>query len=867
MFIAPAAPGAFLPRRPHVSADPGISRVLEKVGNPTSARSAVEPSLESPSWHTQAGIFWNDCRLAFRTLYKARAFTIVAIATLALGIGASTAIFSVIYNVLLNPFPYAGSDRFMVVMIHNLEDNAPGGREGFLGPEFLDYVHQNRVFDGVIGDLSDQDILYASRDGAQRLSGDFVTPNTFEFLGMPALQGRTLQPSDYEPGATPVFVLRYKAWIEYFNSDPQILNKTFLLSGTPRMLVGIMPPRFAFGSADVWMPQNPQRGVSEDASQTPVYWDILAHLKPGVTIPEAEADLNVLAHSLATVYPKEYPKHFTLQIQSLIDQVVGPFRTTLLIVLAAVVLLLLIACSNVANLLVARSITREKEFATRAVLGASRGRIVRQLLLESFLLALCAAAVGSFLAWAALKALIGLTPADIIPAEASVTMNSAVLLFTLGAAAVTAVLFGLVPALGASRRDFNDSLRDSGKGSGGGGLAHTRLRNSMVVLEVAVSLLLLIGAGLLMRSFQKLREVDLGLQPDHILVTRIPLPEEHYKTADQLVAFFRPLRDRLKALPGIPDAAEVSAFPPYGSDPSEIEIPGKSHEEKWTAIQQLCGPGVFDILRIRFLEGRAFREDEVYAARHVAVINQAFRRKYFQDEQVIGRQVRLVDLAKLPDPVKNTAFDIIGVVADARNQGLQQAALPEVWIPYSVTGSGTRGILVRTNADPLLAANAVRGEIWALDRGVAPTSMQSLEHLIGVTSYAQPRFGFLLIAMFACIGLILVTIGVYSVISYTTARRTREIGIRMALGAEPTGVERLVIGNGLRLLGIGIALGLAGSFALSGIIASQLWGISPHDSLTLVAVPILILIVGVLACWIPARRATRVSPVVALRYE
>jgi putative ABC transport system permease protein len=850
-----------------VSADRGISGTHEMVVRATSAQSTTVSRAAPSSWQTQAGIFWNDCRLALRSLSRARTFSLVAIITLALGIGASTAIFSVIDNILLNPFPYAGSDRFMVVMIHNLEDSTAGGREGFLGPEFLDYVHQNRVFDGVIGDLSDQDILYASRDGAQRLSGDFVTPNTFEFLGMPALEGRTLQPADYEPSAPPVFVLRYKTWLEYFNGDPQILNKPFLLNGTQRTLVGIMPPRFAFGSADVWMPQNPRPGLSGDSTQAPIYWDILAHLKPGITIPEAEADLNVLAHQLATVYTKEYPKNFTVQIQSLIDQVVGPFRTTLLIVLAAVILLLLIACSNVANLLVSRSTTREKEFATRAVLGASRWRIVRQLLIESFLLALCAAVVGCFLAWAGLRTLIGLTPADIIPAEASVRMNGSVLLFTLCAAAVTALLFGLVPALGASRRDFNDSLRDSGKGSGGGGVAHTRLRNSMVVLEVAVSLVLLIGAGLLMRSFQKIRQVDLGFQPDHILVTRIPLPEEHYKTAAQLAGFFRPLRDRLKALPGVTDATEVSGFPPYGSDPSEIEVPGKSHEEKWTAVQQLCGPGFFDILRVRFLAGRAFREDEVSAARHVAVINQAFQRKYFEGEQVVGRQIHLVDLEKLPDPVSPAFFDIIGVVADARNQGVQQPALPEVWIPYSVTGSGTRGILVRTDGDPLLAANTVRGEIWTVDRGVAPTSMESLEHLISVNSYAQPRFGFLLIAVFAGIGLILVTIGVYSVISYTTARRTREIGIRMALGAEPAGVERLVIANGLRLVCMGIALGLAGSYALSGIVASQLWGVSPHDSLTVVVVPAMILIVGVLACWIPARRATRVSPVVALRYE
>lgn len=853
-----------------MSVEPNLPSTLESLvqaGQATPLAAEDQP-MPSTRWRTHAEILWNDFRFAARSLWKARAFTVVAVVTLALGIGASTAIFSVIDNILLDPFPYADSERFMVVMIHNTEDGTTGGREGFSGPEFFDYVNQNHVFDRIIGDLSDQDVTYTTRDGAQRLSGDFVAPNTFEFFGMPALYGRALEKADYEIGAAPVFVLRHKAWTTYFNGDPAILNKTFVLNGIPRTLIGIMPPRFAFGNADVWIPQTPSRASqAEPAGQETVYWDILAHLKPGVTIPQAEADLNVLAHQLSSAYPKDYPKNFTVQVQSLIDQVVGPFRSTLLIVLAAVSLLLLIGCANVANLLLARATTREKEFAIRASLGASRWRIIRQLLLESFLLAVCGAMLGSVLAWAGLKALIALTPPETIPAEAAIRMNGTVLLFTLGVAAVTALLFGLVPALQASRRDFNDSLRDTGKGVSGSGAGHTRFRNAVVVLEVSVSLMLLVGAGLLMRSFAKLREVSFGFSADHVLIARLPLPEERYKTTGQLSGFFRPLIDRLRSLPGVVDAAETSSIPPYGTNSSEIDVLGTPHSAKWIALYQLGSQGIFNVLRMRFLEGRPFTADEVNRARKVVVINEAFRRRYLENDNVIGRRIHVAELEQLTDPVHDAVFEVIGMVADAKNQGLQEAAQPEIWIPYNVTSSGARNILVRTANDPLRMTNTIRQEIWAVDPSVAQTSMGTLEQLISANSYAQPRFAFLLITVFASIGLILVSVGVYSVISYTTARRTQEIGIRIALGAAVGDVERLVIGKGVRLVAIGIALGLVGSFALSGVVASQLWGVSPHDALTLVAVPAVLLLVGVLACWIPARRATHVSPVVALRYE
>jgi putative ABC transport system permease protein len=520
----------------------------------------------------------------------------------------------------------------------------------------------------------------------------------------------------------------------------------------------------------------------------------------------------------------------------------------------------------VANLLLARATAREKEFAIRAALGASRWRLVRQLLVESLVLALGGAALGALMAWGGLKALVAVIPPRIIPAEAVIRLNGTVLLFTLAVAVVTALVFGLVPALHASRRDLIEPLRDSGKGTTGG-FRRGRLRDAVVVLEVALSLALLVGAGLLMRSFVALRDVELGLSPDHVLVVRLPLPQDRYKTAEQLTGFYRPLLARLKALPGVVEATETSTLPPYGGIRSEVEVAGKTDPEKWNAVVQLCSEGYFAVVRIAFLEGRTFNEAEVSGARKVAVVNQTFARKYLGKTSPIGQRIRLAELANFPDKVEDPSFEVIGVVKDAKNQGLEEPPLPEAWVPYTVTGSGERGVLVRTVNDPLLMLNAVRREIWATDRNVALTFTGSMEGFISQFSYAGPRFAFLMMTIFASIGLVLVTIGVYSVISYTASRQTHEIGIRMALGARRTDVLRLVIRMGARLVVLGLAIGLLVSLALSRVIASQIWGVSPYDPVTLASVAAVLLLTGLVACWVPARRATRVDPLVALRYE
>jgi putative ABC transport system permease protein len=813
------------------------------------------------------GTLGQDIRYALRNLRKGPGFAAVAVITLALGIGASTAIFSVIDNILMEPFPYPGAERFYSVQIHDADQSERGGRAGYTGPEFLDYVEQNHVFDGAIAN-DNTDVLYKAGEGTQRFDANFVTPGTFEFFGMPAQIGRVMQPADYEPGAPPVFLLRYKTWVKSFGGDPGIVNKTFVLNGVSRTLIGIMPPRFAWGDADMWIPQKPSRAAAGKvvAGAFQQHWFLMGHLKNGITVKEAEADFTVVANRLSKVYPAEYPKRFTVQMESLTNMVVGRFKTTLFIVLAAVGLLLLIGCGNVANLLLARATTREKEFAIRSALGANRWRLVRQLLVESLILATGGAAVGTLLAWGGLKSLVALMPQNIIPAEAVIRLNLPVLAFTLGVAVLTAILFGLVPALKAARKDLNEPLRDSGKGISGG-FRHGRLRDAVVVLEVALSLTLLVAAGLLMRSFVALRDVKLGLQPDHVLVARLPLPLDRYKTASQVSGFYRPLLQRLKALPGIVDATETSTLPPYGGIPSDIEVPGKTHTDKWNAMFQLVSEGYFPVLKIQFVDGRGFTEAEVEGARKLAVVNQTFVKKYLGNENPIGRQVKIAQLSEFEDAVKEPVFEIIGLVADAKNRGLQEPVQPEIWVPYTVTGSAFRGILVRTAKEPMTMMNTVEREIWATDSNVAMTLTGTLEGYISQFSFAGPRFGFFLMMIFGAIGLVLVTIGVYSVLAYTTVRRTQEIGIRMALGAKGSDVQGMVIRMGLKLVGLGVGIGLIVSLALGKVIATQLWGVSAYDPWTLVSVPAVLLITGILACWLPARRAANVDPLVALRYE
>jgi len=659
-------------------------------------------------------------------------------------------------------------------------------------------------------------------------------------------------------------VLSYKAWVKEFNLDRSIVGRSFVLNGQPRTLVGIMPPRFTWRGSDLWTPASFDRSAA-NAQQT--RFVMQGRLKPGLTIQRAEADINVLAHSLAHAYPKDYPKKFNVQMETVADMVVGQFKTILYTLLGAVGLLLLIACANVANMLLARATAREKEIAIRASLGAGRWRLVRQLLVESLLLALGGALAGCGVAYGGLKALVAAIPPNTIPDEAVIGLNVPVLLFSLGIAMLTALLFGLAPALHMARPDMVEPLKDAGKGISGG-FRHGKLRSTLVVVEVALSLVLLVGAGLLMRSFLALQEVDLGLNPDNVLVVRLPLPKEQYKTVAAKQHFFRELLARLYATPGVVAATETSTLPPYGGIPSEVDVPGKTHSDKWNAIFQLCSEGYFRTLAIRTVRGRLLSEADVNGARKVAVVNQTLVKKFFGKDDPVGRQIKLSMLETAPDsPVKDPMFEIIGVVADVKNQGIQETPNPEVWIPYTITGAFERGILVRTSQDPMLLLNTVRHEVWAVDRNVALTLTGTLEGYLKQFSYSGPRFGLILLGVFAGVGLVLVAMGVYSVIAYTVSRQTHEIGIRIALGAGESDVLRMVMRMGIRLVGLGTVAGLTASLGLTRLLASQIFSVSPYDPMTLSGVVAVVVLSGLTACYFPARRATRVDPMVALRYE
>jgi putative ABC transport system permease protein len=802
---------------------------------------------------------WKDLAYGMRGLRKQPGFSAVAVVTLALGIGAATTIFSAINGILLDPFPYVDARSVVSIQVHDNSDARDGGRTYYTTPEYLDLRDQMRAFSEVIGGSGD-DVLWDSGDGMEQFQGGYVTPNTFQFLGVPALLGRGITLDDGRPGAPPAFVMAYKLWTKRFHSDPSILGRSFVLNGTPATLVGIMPKRFTKLGADLWMVKTPDRaapGANRD------FWNFQAKLKPGVTSEQARAEAEIIVRRLSKLYPDYYPKNFSVRMVSWVDSLVGQFRKTLYTIAAAVLLLVLIACGNVANMLLARATAREKEMAIRSSLGASRGRLIGQLLAESALLAVAGAALGCLFSYAGIKGLVALIPDGLIPREAEIRLNVPVMLFALGIAMATALLFGLAPALQAARKNIIEPLRDSGKGISGG-FRKGRLRNALVVVEVALSVVLLAGAGLLMRSFVRLQTVDLGFNPHNILVARLPFPKGRYDTAAEKQRFFRELLARIGRLPGVTAVTETNSLPPYGGGRSEVEIAGKTHSEKWEAIVQVCSAGYFPTLQIRIARGRALSEAEVEGARPVAVVNQALAAKFFGTDDPIGR---LVHIKELDTPGKPGSFEVIGVAADARNDGVQDPVLPQIFVPYTSTANFQRGILARTSVPPQALVPAVQREIWAVDRNVAVTLTGSLDEYMMRFTYAEPRFGLVLMGVFAGVGLVLVAIGVFSVVAYTVSRQTHEIGLRMALGAERGDVLRMVLRMGFVLLGGGVALGLAGATAATRLLAAQLWGVSPHDPATLAGVVAIIAVAGLAACYLPALRATRVDPLVALRYE
>src|SRR5271165_1523087 len=805
-----------------------------------------------------------DLKVSIRSLVRDRGSFTLALAALALGIGATTCIFSVVENVLIHPFPYAAADRLINVMIG---DSAhPGASRWDVNvAELLDYRDKNTVFDQVLA-ASRTDALYDNGDGVEQWSASEVSTNTFPVLGVAPLLGRGLTPGDEKPGLTAVFVMSYKLWNRDFGSDASVVGRQFVLNGAPRTCVGVMPPRFSWWNVELWLPASLDRAEKNAAIPR---FSMIGRLKPGVTQAAARANLFTIARQEALLVPDLYPKTFTVETQTMLESVVQHFRAVLFVLSAAVSMLLLIACANVANLLLARAGGRAREMAIRASLGAARGRLFRLALTESALLALLGALLGCVFAYAGLQGLSAMIPRDLIPAEAVIRLDLPALWFSLALVCFTTILCGAVPALQASQPDLNDSLKDGSRGSSGasstrGGL----LRHAFVVAEIALSLVLLTGAGLLIRSFLALQQVDLGLNPEKLLFARLPLPEDRYRSAADVRNFYQSLLSRLEALPGVVSAAESSSMPLYPGISSPIEIAGKPHAGNWTSQVQLVSAGYPKTVSLRLLEGRALSEADVKDARRVAIVNSQLVHAFFGPEDPIGKHICVHVLEILPGgPVRDANFEIVGVYAGSKNHGPQRPVEPEILVPYSLTPIGGRGILVRTTGDPLMALSAVRREIRAVDPTVAIAFPGDLKGYLKRYSLSQPRFGMVLVGIFALAGLVLVAIGIYGVMAFSVFARTHEIGIRMAVGAQTRQVLSNVLARGARLIAIGVFLGLAASFAITRIFASQLFGVSPTDPLSLAAAVAVVIVAGLAACYFPARKAAGVDPLIALRHE
>jgi len=809
-------------------------------------------------------------RFGLRMLAKNRAFTAVAVITLALGIGGTTAIFSVVYGALLDPLPYADSHRLAVLLSRDTRQAQGVTRYARVSAsEFLYYREKNHVFDEVIGGGWWGEWGHVAMTGtgnAENYYGVQMTDNAFRVLGVPPQIGRSIIPEDCKPGAPLVAVLSHSVWQSKFGADPAIVGRKIILNHQPATVVGVMPPRFLFLGGAIWLPA----GQTATPGQNLV---VMGRLKPGATIEQAQVDMAVLAKQLAAVYPKDHPNGVTLTVDSLVhDSALWTQSRMLFLLMGAVSFLLLIACVNVANLFLARAAGREKEFAIRASLGASRIRLVRQLMIESLLVALGGAVLGCLVLWDGLGGLVAIIPPGTLPGEAAIRINSPVLLFTLGAALLSTLLIGLAPALHAVRRDLQTPLKASDRG-GSEGSRHRRLRNLLVASEVALSLILLTGAGLLIRSFFALRSIDLGYNPDNVLEAGTFLPVDRYKTREQKNEYHLESLRRVRGLPGVVSA--TLDFPNVLVCGSElIEIDGAPSEESRTTVVRLSGDRYFETMGIRLLQGRTISEQDMVDARKVAVVNQAFVSKYFGDKNPLGRQIKPIGAGWAPK-LQQTWFEIVGVVEDTRyndtpnrvNNDSEPVVRPTVFLTLTTGGIPSNNLLIRTAGDPVGLANAVRQTLVGIDKELPVWGPLTLREHISSWWYTGPRFVLTMFVAFASLGLVMVIIGVYGVVSYHTSQRTHEIGIRMALGAEATDVRRMVMMSGLRWLAVGIGIGVPASIALARILQNRIWGIKSADPLTLLAVSLVLTAVGLAACYIPARRATKIDPMVALRYE
>jgi putative ABC transport system permease protein len=789
-----------------------------------------------------------DVRYALRIFAKNPAFTIVAVLTLALGIGANTAIFSVVNGVLLRPLPFRNADRLVVVGESNPKVSTEHFPASYLN--FTDWQQLNHVFDYVAA-YRNRTMTLIGKGEPQRLTGVGVASSFFPLLSADAYLGRTLTPDDEKAEGSNVVVISYGLWERLFGGDKAALGQILVLENVPRTIVGVMPRGFRFlNDADFFTPIDVSGQIRQVRGIR--FLRVIARLKPGLTLPRAQADMDVVAQGLAKEYPK-YDQGWGVAVDGLQDSIVGRVRQGLLVLFGTVGFVLLIACANVANLFLARGASRQKEMAIRAALGAGRSRVIRLLLTEAFLLALASGGVAMIFSLWSIDALRALSPAS-LPRLDEIRVDAPVFGFTFLITLLTGFLFGLVPARQASRVDLQEALRESGRAIAGG---RHYLRRLLMVSEVALSLILLVGAGLLGRSFVRLLSVNPGFQAVGLISLDLRLPQYKYAQDSQQANFFRELLERAQALPGVRSVALTSALPLSGNESkNSIGIEGKASEEAVWVTFLLVSPDYFRTMGIPLLQGRAFTGQDVKSAHAVALINEGMARKYWPEGDAVGKHLLLGKEGTL----------IVGVVGNVKDMGLAAPDTPQTYLPFWQQPVPWATVVARADGDPLTLVAPLRAIVQSLDKNQPVEHIQTMQDLLS-RSVAQPRIIALLLSAFSLLSLVLVAVGIYGVVSYSVSQRTHEIGIRMALGAERSNVFALVLTDAVKSTLLGVGIGLLGAFLLTRVLVGLLFGITTTDPFTVTAVTAFLIGIALLASYLPARRATRVDPIVALRQE
>ena len=794
-----------------------------------------------------------DVRYGIRMLLKNLSFTIVAVIALALGIGANAAIFSVVNAVLLRPLPYEDPGRLMVLR----ENKLPQFPEFSVSPgNFLDWQKQNTTFEKVEA-VNGSAFNLVIEGEPERLPGARITAGMFEMLGARAAQGRTFLDEEDQPGHNNVVLLSDSLWKRRFGSDPGVIGQAITLNAASYTVIGIMPPSFDFPDRDtsLWTPIG---FTAADAQQHGGHYiSVIGRLKAGVTPEQANTDLNTIAARLSEQFPNTNTG-WRVSVSPMQEYNVRDIRPALLVLLGAVALVLLIACANVANLLLARSTARQKEIGIRTALGASRWRVARQLMTESILLALIGGGAGLFLARWGLASMIAIAPQD-LPSISDVRLDARVLGFTLVVTLLTGLIFGLAPALQASRPNLNDTLKEGGRGTTG---SHHRVRGALVVTEVAIALLVLVVAGLLIRSFDRLQQVDPGFNPRNALAVGVSLPGKKYPKDELQSAFFSKLLERVSTLPGVTAAGATQSLPIQGDYVLGFNIQGRPPNapgEGFSTNYYAVSPDYFKAMGIRLLRGRVFNEQDNQDAPRVAVINEEMARRAFLDEDPIGKGINVTNG---PERFR----EIVGIVADVKQYGLARPTSMQTYEPYMQTPFSGMTLVVRTDGNLATLSGAIRGEVLGIDKEQPLSRVRPLEQVVS-ESVARERFLMLLLGIFAAVALTLAAVGLYGVISYSVTQRTHEIGIRAALGAQRKDVLKLIVRQGMMLALIGVGIGMVLAFALTRLMATLLFSITATDAFTFIALPAVLTGVALVSCFVPARRATKVDPIIALRYE